>query len=59
MKHLTLILSLVISTNAMAQEAYTKGMQSAFAHWKEGNVAEASNMSERIGAAELDNWLPY
>jgi hypothetical protein len=59
MKKLILILSLVITTTAIAQDAYSKGMQAAFSHWKEGNSTEASNIFERISAAELDNWLPY
>ncbi len=59
MKKLILILSLVITTTAIAQDAYSKGMQTAFSHWKEGNTTEASNIFERISAAELDNWLPY
>jgi hypothetical protein len=59
MKKLILILVLVITTTAIAQDAYSKGMQAAFLHWKEGNSTEASNIFERISAAELDNWLPY
>jgi hypothetical protein len=59
MKKLILILSLVITTTAIAQDAYSKGMHAAFSHWKEGNSTEASNIFERISAAELDNWLPY
>lgn len=59
MKHITLFLFMLASITSIAQDAYTKGMQTAFGYWKEGNVAEASNIFERIGAAELDNWLPY
>lgn len=59
MKNFILILSFVITTTTIAQDAYAKGMQTAFSHWKEGNTAEASNMFERISAAEMDNWLPY
>jgi hypothetical protein len=59
MKKLILILSLVITTTAIAQDAYSKGMQAGFSHWKEGNNTEASNIFERISAAEMDNWLPH
>jgi hypothetical protein len=59
MKKFILILVLVITTTAIAQDAYSKGMQAAFLHWKEGNSTEASNIFERISAAELNNWLPY
>ena len=41
-----------------AQDKYTSGMQKAFQLWGEGEIAEASNLFERISAAEPDNWLP-
>lgn len=59
MKKVILILSLVMSTTAIAQDAYTKGMQKAFELWDEGKNVEAANMFERIANAEMDNWLPY
>ncbi len=57
-KALPLVL-FMITTFAVAQDPYTKGMQKAFQLWGEGNTTEASNMFERIAAAETDNWLPY
>lgn len=42
-----------------AQDPYAQGMEKAFGLWGEGKAVEASNLFERIAAAELDNWLPY
>ncbi len=58
MKKVITLTLLFIGTMAFAQDKYTAGMQKAFQLWGEGEIAEASNMFERISAAELDNWLP-
>ena len=53
------VLVILITTLGIAQDKYTKGMQKAFELWEAQKTTEASNMFERIAAAELDNWLPY
>ena len=58
MKKVITLALLFIGTMAFAQDKYTAGMQKAFQLWGEGEIAEASNLFERISAAELDNWLP-
>ena len=58
MKHLIIITTLLISSFVGAQSNYEKGMQKAFQLWGENQPTEASNMFERIAAAEPDNWLP-
>lgn len=59
MKKIITLVILVVAGNVFAQDKYTKGMEKAFALWKEGKPIEASNLFERISAAEPDNWLPY
>ncbi|MEO1011428.1 MAG: hypothetical protein AAFX53_08995 [Bacteroidota bacterium] len=59
MKNVIALLVLVISSNILAQDQYNKGMQKAFQFWGEGKMKEASNLFERIAAAEPDNWLPH
>lgn len=58
MKKVTTIIMLLITVVISAQGNYEKGMQKAFQLWGEGKPTEASNMFERIAAAESDNWLP-
>ena len=58
MKKVITLALLFIRTMAFAQDKYTAGMQKAFQLWGEDEIAEASNLFERISAAELDNWLP-
>jgi len=58
MKKVITLALLFIGTMAAAQDKYNAGMQKAFQLWGEGEIAEASNMFERISAVELDNWLP-
>ena len=41
-----------------AQSKFDKGMEKAFLLWRSGNTDEASNLFERIAAAEKENWLP-
>lgn len=59
MKKIITLLTIVLTTAGIAQDQYTAGMQKAFALWEEGKAIEASNLFERISAAEPDNWLPY
>ena len=57
MQKLALIIAMVISGLLNAQTNYEKGMQKAFELWGT-NPTEASNLFERIAAAESENWLP-
>ncbi len=59
MKNLVAITVFLMSTLTFGQGQYAKGMQKAFQLWGEGKAVEASNMFERIGSVELDNWLPH
>lgn len=59
MKKIITLLIIFLTTAGIAQDQYTTGMQKAFALWEEGKAIEASNLFERISAAEPDNWLPY
>ena len=57
MQKLAIILAMIVTNLIGAQSQYEKGMQKAFELWKT-NPTEASNLFERIAAAEPDNWLP-
>ena len=57
MQKIAIILALFITHLLSAQTNYEKGMQKAFELWGT-NPIEASNLFERISAAEPDNWLP-
>lgn len=57
MKTLMVLGLLFISVIGNSQSNYEKGMQKAFELWGT-NPIEASNLFERIAAAENDNWLP-
>jgi hypothetical protein len=57
MQKIALLIALMISGIVSAQSNYEKGMQKAFELWGT-NPIEASNLFERIAAAETDNWLP-
>lgn len=59
MKTIITIVAVLVGVASIAQDAYTQGMQKAFQLWGEGKPADAANMFERIGNAEMDNWLPY
>ncbi|MEM9142005.1 MAG: hypothetical protein AAGA86_03385 [Bacteroidota bacterium] len=59
MKHGTVLLILLMASGIWAQDRFSDGMQKAFGLWGEGKAVEASNLFERIAAAEPDNWLPY
>jgi len=50
---------LLAGSISIAQGNYEKGMQKALDTWEAGNTQEASNIFERIAAAETDNWLPH
>lgn len=58
MKKVMIIALILINTAVLAQDQYTIEMQKAFKLWGEGQIAEASNLFERITTAEPDNWLP-
>ena len=58
MKHLIIIAAILVSTIAIAQTNYEKGMQKAFELWQTNNWTEAEQLFERIAAAELNEWLP-
>src|SRR5690606_41607425 len=49
--------SIFLTGNIFAQTNYEKSMEKAFNLW-ETNPIEASQLFERIAAAEPDNWLP-
>jgi len=57
MQKLIIIFVLFVTSFLTAQGNYEQGMQKAFELW-ESNPVEASNLFERIAAAEPDNWLP-
>ncbi|NKI32739.1 hypothetical protein [Croceivirga thetidis] len=59
MKKLVFILLSTLSTFVFAQDQYIKGMAKAMDFWQEGKIVEASNLFERIAAAEEDKWIPY
>ena len=58
MQKLIIILVLFATSLTNAQGNYEKGMQKAFEFWGNNETVEASNLFERIAAAEPDNWLP-
>ncbi|CAH8293326.1 hypothetical protein EV196_103161 [Mariniflexile fucanivorans] len=58
MKNLIIIATFIVSVVTSAQTNYEQGMQKAFELWGQNNPTEASNLFERIGNAEPDNWLP-
>ena len=58
MQKLIIILVLLVTKFLMAQGNYEQGMQKAFELWGSDQPLEASNLFERIAAAEPDNWLP-
>ena len=58
MEKVFLFIGLFFALNATSQSNYEKGMQQAFALWDEEKLTEASQLFERIAAAEKENWLP-
>lgn len=59
MRHLLLFMLITLSSFALAQTKYEKGMTKAFELLQANNFDEASNLFQRIATAEKDNWLPY
>jgi len=57
MQKLAILIAFIISGIVSAQSNYENGMNKAFDLWGT-NPTEASNLFERIAAAESDNWLP-
>lgn len=60
MKYFKLFITTVVvllTVNLQSQTNYEKGMEKAFDLWKT-NPIEASQLFERIAAAEPNNWLP-
>lgn len=51
-------IALFIFSLVSAQGQFEQGMGKAFGLWKEGKNTEASDLFERIAAAEKDSWLP-
>lgn len=58
MRTLLLIATFIFTLNITAQTSYEKGMNQAFALWEQQKSTEASQLFERISAAETDNWFP-
>jgi hypothetical protein len=58
MKKIILAAIVLVSAFTQAQGKFEQGMQKAFALWGEGKNTEASDMFERIAAAEKGSWLP-
>ena len=51
-------IALFVCSLLSAQGQFEQGMGKAFGLWKEGKNSEASDMFERIAAAEKTSWLP-
>ncbi|WP_397363182.1 hypothetical protein [Olleya sp. R77988] len=47
-----------VTSMLQAQTTYETGMNKALELWGKGEIAEASNMFERIANAEKENWIP-
>ncbi len=58
MKKVILVLVILVSSLTQAQGKFEEGMGKAFSLWKEGKNKEASDLFERIAAAEKGSWLP-
>jgi tetratricopeptide (TPR) repeat protein len=52
------IITTILGFNMNAQNSYEKGMKKAFNLWEEDKIIQASNLFERIGKAEKENWIP-
>lgn len=53
-----IVIALMVTSLVTAQGQFEQGMGKAFGLWKEGKNQEASDLFERIAAAEKNNWLP-
>lgn len=58
MKKLLLIAAILITSLSQAQGKFEEGMGKAMDLWKNGKSQEASDLLERIAAAEKNSWLP-
>lgn len=58
MTKIIITITVFICSFLTASAQYDQGMSKAFQLWGEGKDKEASDMFERIAAAEPDNWLP-
>jgi hypothetical protein len=58
MTKLITAITLFICSLLSAQTQFEQGMGKAFSFWKEGKNTEASDLFERIAAAEKTSWLP-
>ncbi|KFF16912.1 hypothetical protein [Flavobacterium hydatis] len=58
MTKLITVITLFICSFLTAQTQFEQGMGKAFGLWKEGKNTEASDLFERIAAAEKTSWLP-
>ncbi len=58
MRKIILVSFILVAGLMHAQTKFEEGMGKAFALWKEGKSTEASDMFERIAAAEKGSWLP-
>ncbi len=58
MTKLITAITLFICNVLTAQTQFEQGMGKAFGLWKEGKNTEASDLFERIAAAEKTSWLP-
>ncbi|WP_340202608.1 hypothetical protein [Ascidiimonas sp. W6] len=55
-----LVVFLIAQMGITAQDTtYEKGMQKGFTLWEQGKPEEASQLFERIAAAEKENWVPF
>ncbi|WP_269223336.1 hypothetical protein [Flavobacterium sp. IMCC34518] len=59
MKKIITTIALFVAVISSAQGQFEQGMGKAFQLWKEGKNTEASDMFERIAAADKTSWLPY
>lgn len=58
MKKIITVIALFAVVLVSAQTQFEQGMGKAFGLWKEGKNTEASQLFERIAAAEKTSWLP-
>lgn len=58
MTKIIIAITLFITSLVSAQGQFEQGMGKAFQLWGEGKNTEASDMFERIAAAEKTSWLP-
>ncbi len=58
MKKIITLFALFTVVLVSAQTQFEQGMGKAFGLWKEGKNTEASQLFERIAAAEKTSWLP-